>query len=64
MTYQRYQLIKLLYNGIVAVELEDIEDYKVGGIYYHSPQIISIIKKIAFYKDYDGKKIQLITELV
>ena len=64
MTYQRYQLIKLLYNGIVAVELEDIEDYKVGGIYYHSPQIKSIIKKIDFYKDYDGKKIQLITELV
>lgn len=64
MTMERYYLIKYLYHGIVAVELEDIENYKVGDVYYHSPQIKSIIKKIDFYKDYAGKKIQIITELV
>lgn len=64
MTMDQYCIAKYIYHGIVAVELEDIENYKVGDVYYHSPEIKSIIKKIDFYKDYSGKQFQIITELV
>lgn len=64
MTLHQYNRIKLLYNGIVAVEFENKTNYKIGDIYYHSPTIKSIVRKVNFHKDYTGRKTLIITELL
>lgn len=64
LTLQTYYKIKLLYNGIIAIEFSENPNLQVGNIYHHSPTIKSIIRKVNFYDDYEGKKYSIITELL
>lgn len=64
MNQRQYKLIKALDDGIVAVELKNNTNYKVGDIYHLSPTIKSIVKKVYYYKDYHGCKTLLRVELI
>ncbi|MGL5331141.1 MAG: hypothetical protein ACRDD7_17895 [Peptostreptococcaceae bacterium] len=54
MTLQTYKQIKLLYNGLICVELPYCENFKVGSIYRFNDKLQhkGIIRKVKLSKDY------------
>ena len=60
---QIYNKIKLLYSGLVSVQLEYTECYKVGDIYHfkNDYQCKGIIRKIRLCPEYGNYGITFIT---
>lgn len=67
MTFQTYNKIKYVYNGLLSVELDYNKNYEVGDIYYFNNdyECIGIIRRIRFCPNYKEKgKIFLTLQLI